>query len=66
MRVAIVADPRLHCILPLYDTVYTDRDGELWYFDEGGNLTHDQKSRRGVRRGCVLGLFVLCVTMAPI
>jgi len=29
MRAAIVADPRLHCILPLYDMLYTDKEGEL-------------------------------------
>ena len=61
-----MADPRLHCILPPYDMVYTDREGELWFFDEEGNLTHNQASRKGVRQGCVLGLFVFCVTMAPI
>ena len=30
IRVPIVADPRLHCILPLYDMLYTDMEGELW------------------------------------
>jgi len=66
MRAAIVADPRLHCILPLYDMLYTDREGELWYFDEHGNLSHTLPSRRGTRQGCILGLFIFCVTMAPI
>ena len=46
-RAAIVADTRLHCIIPLYDMLYTDRDGELWYFDEKGNLTHTLRSRLG-------------------
>ncbi len=27
MRAAIVADPWLHCILPLYDMLYTDKEG---------------------------------------
>ena len=27
MRATIVADPRLHCILPHYDMLYTDKDG---------------------------------------
>jgi hypothetical protein len=48
-RAAIVADPRLHCILPLYDMLYTDREGELWYYDESGVLTHTILSRQGVR-----------------
>ena len=29
MRAALLADPRLHCLLPLFDMLYTDRDGEL-------------------------------------
>jgi len=66
MRVAILAEPRIHCILALYDMMYTDRVGELWFFDEDGNLTHTQQPRRGVRQGCVIGLFIFCVTMAPI
>ncbi len=28
MRAAIVADPRLHCILPLYNMLYTNREGD--------------------------------------
>ncbi len=45
-RAAILADPRLHFIVPLYDTEYTDRVGELRYFDENGHLSHTQLSRR--------------------
>jgi len=65
MRAAIVTGTRLHCILPLYEMLYTDRDEELWYFDEEGNLTHTLLSRRGVRHGCVLGIFPFCLTMPP-
>ncbi len=65
-RAAIVADKRLHCILPLYELSYTDRVEELWYFDEYGNLTQILQSRRGVWQGCVLGIFLFCVTTAPI
>jgi hypothetical protein len=65
MRAAIVADPRLYFILPLYGMLYADRVGELCYFDEDGNHSHTQPSRRGVRQGCVLGLSIFCVTMAP-
>jgi hypothetical protein len=66
MIAAIVADPRLHCILPLYDMLYTEREGGLWYYDEEGTLTHTLLSRRGVRQGCVLGIFIFCIAMAPI
>jgi len=66
MRAAIMADPRLHRILPLCDMLYTDREGELWHFDEDGNLAFTLQSRRRVRQGCVLGIFLFCVAMAPI
>ncbi len=49
MRTAIVVDPRFHCTLPLYGMLYTDRVGELWYFDEDGNLLHTLPSRREIR-----------------
>jgi hypothetical protein len=29
MRAALVADTRLHYLLPLFDMMYTDKDGEL-------------------------------------
>ncbi len=66
MRAALVADTRLHCLLPLFDMLYTDRDGELWYFDEEGVLRHSLFSRQGIRQGYVLGIFIFCITMAPI
>jgi hypothetical protein len=66
MRIAILADPCLHRILALYDMLYTDMVGELWYFDEDGKITHTQQTRRGVRQGCDLGLFIFCGTMAPV
>jgi len=34
MRAPLVADTRLHCLLPLFDMMHTNMDGELWYFDE--------------------------------
>ena len=47
--------------------LYTCRAGVLWYFDKDGNLSHKFGSRNGVRQCCVVvGLFIFCVTMAPI
>ena len=66
MRAALVTDTRLHCLLPLFDMMYTDRDGELWYFDAEGVLRYMVFSRRGIRQGCVLDIFIFCITMAPI
>jgi hypothetical protein len=66
MRADIGTNVRMHNILPLFDMLHTDRVGERRYFDEEGNLTHSFESRRGVRQGSVLGLFIFCVTMALI
>jgi len=66
MRAALVADTRLYCLLPLFDMMHTDMDGEMWYFDEEGVLRHMLFSRRGIRQGCVLGIFIFCIAMAPI
>jgi hypothetical protein len=40
MMAAIVANTRLHCVLPLYDMFYTDMEVELWYFDEDVAASH--------------------------
>ena len=66
MRAAIVANKRRYRVLLLYDILYTYKVGELWYFDEDGNLSHTLGSRKGVGQGCVLGVLMLCVTMAPV
>jgi hypothetical protein len=65
-RLNIVAATRLHNIFPPFEMLYNDKVGKLWYFDEEGNLTNSLESRRGVRHGCVLCLFIFCVTMVPI
>ena len=45
--------------------VYTNMEWELRYYDEEGTLTHTLLSRRGVRQGYVLGIFIFCIAMAP-
>jgi hypothetical protein len=40
--------------------------GVLWYYDENGKFVLGVKSKRGVRLGCVLGMFLFCITMRPI
>ena len=66
MRAAIVANKRVHRVPPLNDMVYTNRVGELWYFDVDGNLSHTLGFLKGVKHGCVLGVFIFCVAMAPV
>jgi len=66
MWAELVVDTRLYCLLPLFEMLYTYKDGELWYFDEEGVLRHMLFSRRGLRQGYLLGIFIFCITMAPI
>ena len=40
--------------------------GVLWYYDENRKFALGVKSERGVRLGCVLGMFLFCITMRPI
>ena len=53
-------------VLPVYDMLYTNIVGELWYFDEDGNLSHTLRSRKGASQGCGLWVFIFCVTMDPV
>ena len=45
---------------------YFKGSGELWYYDENGNFVLSTHNRRGVRRGCILGMFVFCLTTEPV
>ena len=66
LRAALLARPELHPLLPLYDMLYTNNDGELWFYGEDGKLHETFHSRRGVRQGCVLGTFLFCLAMKPV
>jgi hypothetical protein len=66
IEAAIKANPYLQLLLPLYELLYKTGEGVLWYYDENGNFVMGTRQLRGVRQGCVLGLFLLCVTMAPV
>ena len=63
---AIRADPYLHRLLPLFELLYKRGEGVLWYYDEHGRFVLGVKNMRGVRQGCVLGMFLFCVTVRPI
>ena len=62
IEAAIKANPYLHKLLPMYER----GDGVLWYYDENGNFILGARNKRGVRQGCVLGMFLFCVTMEPV
>ena len=66
LRAALVARPELHPLLPLYGMLYTDCEGELWFYDDNGDYYETFHSKRGVRQGCVLGTFLFCLAMKPI
>ena len=66
IQAAILANPYLHNVLHLFEPLYKKGSGELWYYDETGNFVLATHKRRGVRQGCVLGMFLFCLTMEPI
>jgi len=60
---ALLANPSLHMLIPLFEMIYERGSGELWYYDEKGNFMEPHFSRSGVRQGCVLGAFLFCLAM---
>ena len=54
----IMANPYLQSLLPGFDLFYKRSSGELWYYDESGNFVLSTHNKRGVRQGCVLGMFL--------
>jgi hypothetical protein len=65
IQAAIMANPYLHSLIPLFELLYKTRAGELWFYDENWNFVLHTHNQRGVRQGCVLGMFLFCLTMEP-
>jgi hypothetical protein len=57
------ASPYLQRLLPLYELMYKRGEGIRWYYDENGNFAMGTRQLRGVRQGCVLSLFLFCLTV---
>jgi hypothetical protein len=66
IRASLEANTSLHMIIPLFEMIYERGNWELWLCDENGNFVEYYYSRSGVRRGCVLGAFLFCLTMYPV
>jgi hypothetical protein len=66
IRAAIMANPNLHILLPMFEMLYERDSGELFHYDENGNYIANYYSKNGVRQGCVLGAFLFCLAMQPI
>ncbi len=66
IEAAIRANPYLQLLLPLFELLYKGGAGVLWYYDENGNFAMEARNKRGVRQGCVLGMFLFCLIMAPV
>ena len=39
IRAALEANVALHPLIPLYDVLYTRGKGEMWFYDDMGNLS---------------------------
>jgi hypothetical protein len=62
---ALLANPFLHMLLPMFKKLYERGSGELWFYDEHVNYVRSRFIRCGVRQGCVLGVFLFCLAMYP-
>ncbi len=49
IRAALLADPDLHLLIPLFELLYERGNGELYYYDENGNYIASYYSKNGVR-----------------
>jgi hypothetical protein len=66
IEAAIRANPFLHKLLPLFELLYKKGEGVLWYYDKNGKFVLGARQKRGDRQGCVLGMFLFCLTMEPV
>jgi hypothetical protein len=64
MRASIVAHLCIHCLFPLFDMLYMDRVGELWFCNENGAVFRTYHSCKGVLHGCVMRTFLFCLAIA--
>jgi hypothetical protein len=53
IKVALLANPFLHMLIPLLEMLYERRSGELCFYDENGNFIDSYFSRYGFRQGYV-------------
>ena len=61
----IISDtPALAYLLPIYRLLYLDRHAPLLLYD-GDHLHATLASAEGVRQGCVLGMAIFCLAIAP-
>ena len=67
IRAALKAKPSMHMLIPMLEMLYERGDGQLWFYDEFGNSFESHYNKRGVRQGCALGAFLLClIVMRPV
>ena len=52
--------------MPIYELMYEKEEEVLWSYDETGNFVMGTMNKMGVTQGCVLVMFLFCLTMAPV
>ena len=57
IKAALLTNPNLHMLIPLFEMLYERGNGEPWFHDKHGNFVDSYFSRFGDRQGCVLGAF---------
>jgi hypothetical protein len=66
IEATIKANPFLHRLLPLFELLYKRAEAVRWYYDENGKFIMGARNKRGVKQGCVLGMFLFCITVMPV
>ena len=59
IRVVLLANPPMHMLIPLFEMLYERGSGEMWVYDENGNLVCPTSAAPG----CVLGAFLSRLAM---
>jgi hypothetical protein len=68
MMQVLIDNPELHPLIPVTRWLYAERQGDLWYYGNGGSADPPVttiKSAMGVRQGCVLGAVLFAIAVAP-
>jgi hypothetical protein len=60
IKAALLANPSLHTLIPLFEMIYERGSGELWYYDEKGNFVESHFNRSGIPP------FFFCLAMYPV
>ena len=57
IKAALLTNPTLHTLIPMFEMLYERGRGERWYYDENGNFVDMYYNRNEFRQGCDMVAF---------